>query len=214
MLEHPTSLAVFTSRSQKGRLKTTGGTLPLTSSILWQRITNRSLLSTTYPEPKLTLTYCVETVGERAEGFLTCSWYFLHCWENGTFCSIVMQPVGKIEISHFLYYKERKPALLCGLWLVSNAPTACEICARVIHHSRASEVEGNSSLTPAETQSGGSIVPVASRHPQALTRLHILALCAWHWCRILPLWQLFDKLQSHNTENIQAQMCCFFLMRH
>lgn len=83
MLEHPTSLAVFTSWSQKGRLKITGGTLPLASLIFWRRITNRSLLSTTYPQPKLTLTYCLETVGERAERFLTCSWYFLHCWENG-----------------------------------------------------------------------------------------------------------------------------------
>lgn len=213
MPEHLTSLAVFTSRSQKGWVKTTGGTSPLTSSILWRRITNRSLLSTTYPQPKLTLTYCVETVGERAEGFLTCLWYFLHCWENGTFCSVVMQPVGKIDISHFLYYKERKPALLCGLWLVSNAPTACAICARVIHHSRASEVEGNSSLTPAETQSGGSIVPVASCRSQALTRLHILAVYAWHWCCILLLGQLFDKL-SHNTENRQTQMGCFFWLRH
>lgn len=147
-------------------------------------------------------------MGERAGGFLTCSWYFLHCRENGTLCSIVMQLVGKIENSHFLCYKERKPALLSGFWLVSNAPTACEICARVIH-SRAAEAEGNSSLPPAETQSGGSIVPAASCRPQALTRLHILALCTWHWCWILPL---FDKLPSHNPENIQ--MCSFFWLRH
>lgn len=118
MLEHPTSLAVFTSGSRTGRLKTTGGTLPRTSSILRRRITNRSLLSTTYPQPKLTLTYCVETVGERAEGvfdllvvFLTllAEWNFLFnrdaAWR------------GKQKCLHFLYYKERK--ICAALWALT-----------------------------------------------------------------------------------------------
>lgn len=213
MLEHPTLLAVFTSQSQEGRLKTTGGTLPLTSSILWRRITNRSLLSTTYPRPKLTLTYCVETVGQKAEGVLTCSWYFLHCWENATFSSIVMQPVGKTEISHLLHYKERKPMLLRGLWLVSNAPTMWNLCTG--HPSQQSLRSGRKLISHPCWDSiwrfhcAYGILPPSGFDQATYFSTLCMTVVSYSSTR-----QPFDELQPHNTENIQTQMCCFFWLRY
>lgn len=59
---------------------------------------------------------------------------------NETLCWI--WPIGKNRKFTFSLLKNR-PVLLCEVWIVSNAPTACEICARVIHHSGTSKVVGN-----------------------------------------------------------------------
>lgn len=179
MLKHLVSLAVFTSRSQTDRQTHNNRKKlsPLTRSILWWRITNRSLLNTTSPQPKLTLTYWADTVGEW--GILDLLMVFLTVLGKKTFFLLnsdaawwKLKHIWTFGHSHtfpVLWGKKKKNKPCSGGLGVSPRPPWCVKFVLRSSITRDRRWWRDSFLTPAETQSGGwKNSPLRLQRPAAL----------------------------------------------